>query len=51
MLPSASELVPTHPGRSEQVQTRVRTYENFEKLAKTSRKLRERRVRAVVDLN
>ena len=41
MLSSASERVRTHPGRSEQVQTRLRTYENFEKLAKTSRKLRE----------
>ena len=47
-LPSASERVRTHPERSEQVQNRLGTYENFEKLAKTSRKLRERRVRAVV---
>ena len=47
-LPSTSERVRMHPGRSEQVQTRLRTYESFEKLAKTSRKLREARVRAVV---
>ena len=50
MLPSASERVRTHPGRSEQVQTRLRTYENFKKLAKTSRKFRETRARAVVVL-
>ena len=48
MLASASERVPTHPGRSEQVQTHLRTRENFENLAKTSRKFRERGVRAVV---
>ena len=48
MLPSASERVPTHSGRSEQVQTRLRTYKNFEKLAKTSRNFRERRLRAIV---
>ena len=44
-LPSASKRVPTHPGRPKQVQTRLRTNENLEKLcenfAKTSRKLRE----------
>ena len=50
MLPSASERAPTHPGRSEQVQTRLGTRDNFEKLAKTSRKLREGRVRAVLVL-
>ena len=32
MLPNAPESVPTHPGRSERVQTRLGTYENFEKL-------------------
>ena len=42
-----------HPRRSKQIPARLQTYENCEKLrenfAKTSRKLRERRVRAVVD--
>ena len=51
MLPSASERVRTHLGRSEQIQIPLRTYENFEKLAKTSRKLREARARAVVSVH
>ena len=50
MLPSASERVPMHPGMSEQVQTRLRTYEHFEKLAKALRRFREGRLRAVVSL-
>ena len=48
-LPDISERVQMNPSRSEQVPARLRTYENFEKLAKTSRKLRETRASAVVD--
>ena len=39
-----------HSSRSAQVPARLRTYENFEKLAKTSRKLHETRVSAIVHL-
>ena len=41
MLPSASKCVRTHRGRSGQVPACLPTYENFEQLAKTWRKLRE----------
>ena len=36
VFPDASKRIRTHPSRSEWVQTRPRSYENFEKLAKTS---------------
>ena len=42
-LPNVSECVRMHPGRSEQVPARLKSYENLENPAKTSRKLRETR--------
>ena len=47
--PNVSEHIGMHPSRSEQLPACFQTYENFEKLAKTSRKLRETRASAVVD--
>ena len=46
MHPSASERIRVGPGRSEQVRNLQTTCENFEKLAKTSRKSRENYLRA-----
>ena len=42
-LQIASERVRMHPSRSEQVRAHLRSHENLENLAKTSRKLRETR--------
>ena len=46
MHPSASKRIRVGPGRSEQVRNLQTTCENFEKLAKTSRKSRENDLRA-----
>ena len=48
-LPKVSERVQMHPSRSEQVPACLRSYENLENLAKTSRKLRETRASVVVN--
>ena len=40
-LPTVSERVRMHPSRYEQVPAHLQTHENFEKLTKTSRKLRD----------
>ena len=49
-LPDVSKGVRMHPSRSEQVPARLRSHENLENFAKTSRKLREVRASAAVDL-
>ena len=49
-LLNVSERVRMHRSRSEQVPARLRSYENLENLAKTSRKPRETCASAVVDL-
>ena len=50
-LMQVSERVQMHLSRSEQVPALLRSYENLENLLKASRKLRETRASAVVDLS